>query len=212
MIFYPPCGITRMAGKRISKRNGLHPALWRSVSEIPDFPFLKFSELQEAVAARRFNLGVDPLAAAEWSDDTAGSFKKTAIAALSLLIVVSALAALVTAFWLQNYWLLAALPVQAAAFYFSQPASPIRTWVTVAGVATIPVFVNLLFNRLPTAATLVAYAGMTFAAVRAAAFITSSAFRKALLSDEKLFLTAYADRICTVRDNKKDRVYSLTQK
>jgi hypothetical protein len=57
------------------------------------------------------------------------------------------------------------------------------------------------------ASVLVAYAGLTFAAVRAAGFITGSAFRKALASDEDLFLGAYSERACTVRDNETKRVY-----
>jgi len=61
---------------------------------------------------------------------------------------------------------------------------------------------------LPIAATLVAYAGLTFATVRAAGYMTNSAFRKALLADETLFLAAYAAGACTVRNNQTKVVYS----
>jgi hypothetical protein len=46
----------------------------------------------------------------------------------------------------------------------------------------------------------VAYAGLTFAAVRAAAFISASAFRKALLSDARLFLAVYERGKCSLRN------------
>jgi uncharacterized membrane protein YcgQ (UPF0703/DUF1980 family) len=181
---------------------------WASVSDIPGFPFDTFEELQAAVAVRSFNVGVDALAAAEWSDRFNSGLNRFVITALSILLLAAAVAAIVAAFVIREYWLLAALPVQAAAFYVSHPASPFRRWVTIGGAASIAVFINFLFNGAPIAATVVAYAGLTFAAVRAAGYITNSSFRKALLSDEELFLAAYANRACTVRNNRTERVYT----
>jgi hypothetical protein len=179
-----------------------------TVADIPGFPFDTFEEMQVAVRERSFGLGVSSLAAAEWLDGSGPRFKRGVVVALSLLLFGAAIAAAVAAFWLGNYWLLAAVPIQAFAFYVSQPSSPIRKWVTVAGAVSIIIFANLLFNRLTTAATLVAYAGLTFAAVRAAGYIADSAFRKKLLSDERLFIKAYAGRACTLRNNRTKQVYS----
>lgn len=180
---------------------------WQSVGEISGFPFDSFEELQAAVRIKSFNVGVDPLAAAQWSDSFNRKSNKIVIAMLSGLLILSALAAVVAAFVIGEYWLLAALPAQALTFYVSHPASPLRKWVTVAGAASVAVFINFLLNGYVTGATIVAYAGLTFAAVRAAGFISNAAFRKALLADEDLFLAAYADRVCTVRNNRTERVY-----
>ena len=198
----------RISGEgRATRANGAKRAD-KTVAEITGFPFDTFEELQTAVSKRSFSLGVDSLAAAEWLDKSKFRFKKTAVVALSLLLFIAAIAAAVAAFWLGNYWLLAAIPIQALSFYLSQPSSPVRTWITVAGAASIIVFANLLFNRMTTAATLVAYAGLTFAAVRAAAYIADSAFRRALLADEHLFLLAYNRRACTLRNNRTKEVYA----
>lgn len=179
-----------------------------SVGEIPDFPFENFDQLRAAAAMRSFNVGVDSLAAAEWSERFNSRINKAIIAGLSLLLVVAAIAAVVAAMLTGEYWLVAALPVQAVAFYLSHPSSPIHKWVTIAGAVSVAVFLDLLFNALPIAAALVAYAGLTFAAVRAAGYITNAAFRRALLSDESLFLNAYANGACTLRNNQTKRVYS----
>lgn len=181
---------------------------WQSVGEIPGFPFDSFEELQAAVRIKSFNIGVDPLAAAEWSNSFNTRLNKASVALLSILLIVAAIAAVVAAFVVPDYWLLAALPAQALTFYVSHPASPIRKWVTVAGAASVVVFINFLLNGYVTEATIVAYAGLTFAAVRAAGFISNAAFRKALLADEDLFLAAYASRVCTVRNNRTERVYA----
>lgn len=179
-----------------------------SVAEINNFPFETFEQLQAAVAIRSFNVGVDALAAAKWSDTFNSKIKKAVVTALSLLLLAAALAAIVAAFITGDYWLIAALPIQAVTFYTSHPASPIRKWVTIAGALSVAAFIDLLLNGFLIAATLVAYAGLTFAAVRAAGYIANSGFRKAILSDERLFLEAYDRGECTVRNNQSGRVYS----
>ena len=182
--------------------------LLTSVAEINNFPFETFEQLQAAVAIRSFNVGVDALAAAKWSDNFNSTVKKGVVTALSLLLLVAALAAIVAAFITGDYWLIAALPIQAVTFYTSHPASPIRKWVTIAGALSVAAFIDLLLNGFLIAAALVAYAGLTFAAVRAAGYISNSGFRKAILSDERLFLEAYNRGECTVRNNQSGRVYS----
>lgn len=180
-----------------------------SVAEINNFPFESFEQLQAAVAIRSFNVGVDALAAATWSDNFNTRLKKAVVTALSLLLLAAALAAIVAAFVTGNYWLMAALPIQAVTFYTSHPASPIRKWVTIGGALSVAAFIDLLLNGFLIAATLVAYAGLTFAAVRAAGYIANAGFRKAILSDERLFLEAYESGECTVRNNQSGRVYSV---
>jgi hypothetical protein len=181
---------------------------YANVAEINAFPFETFEELQAAVAMRSFNIGVDALAAAKWSDKFNSRIKRATIGALSLLILAAGLAAVVAAFITRDYWLLLAVPIQGFTFYISHPASPIRKWVTIGGVLSIAAFVDLFLNGMLIPATLVAYAGLTFAAVRAAGYISNSGFRKAVLSDEHLFLEAYAAGACTVRNNRTKRVYS----
>ena len=181
---------------------------WESIGDIPGFPFEDFDQLKAAVAIRSFNIGVDSLAAAKWSRQFNTKFKKAIIAALSLLLVAAAVPSVVVAVLTREYWLFAAAPIQALVFYLSHPASPIHKWVTIGGAVSVAVFLDLLLNGLPIAAALVAYVGLTFAAVRAAGYITNSTFRKALLSDENLFLAAYADGACTLRNSQTKQVYS----
>jgi hypothetical protein len=179
-----------------------------SVAEIPRFPFETFDQMQAAVAIKSFNIGVDPLAAAEWSGQFSSASRKALVTGLSLLLVIAAAASVVAAILANNYWLIAAVPIQGASFYISHPASPIRKWVTIAGAASVLLFIDLLLNGWILAATFVAYAGLTFAAVRAAGYITNAAFRKALLKDEELFLAAFDNGKCTLRNSRTKQVYS----
>lgn len=175
---------------------------WPSVG-----PFRSFAQLQKAIADRKASLGVDPLAAARWADAHLNSFKKSFIAALSLLLIASAVASVIGAVWFANYWLLAAVPIQAAVFYLAQPALKFQRWATVGGVVLIFVFIEFLLSGLITPATLAAYAALTFASVRASGFVTNSAFRKALVADESLFIAAYSSRLCSIREKETKKVY-----
>ena len=170
-------------------------------------PFKNYAELQRAYADKKIGIGVDPLAAAEWSAAANNQLNKILIQGLSLLLILAAVASIIAAFVVGNYWLLLALPIQALAFYGAHLDAPFRMWVTLAGVASLIIFIDFLFNQMPTAATLVAYAGLTFAAVRASSSITHSAFRKALTTNEELFLDAFANKACTIRDSKTKQVY-----
>ena len=185
----------------------------------PDFksvkgrlPFTSFPELQRAIDAKKFAIGVDPLAAAEWSATQGNKLKRMLISALSILLVLAALAAIMVAVITQNYWLLLAIPIQAAVFYLANSNTAIRLWVTVAGVVSLLGFLNLLLNEKPTAATLVAYAGLTFAAVRASSSLTNAAFRKALAMNETLFVEAFINNACTLRNSKTQQVYEYLSK
>jgi hypothetical protein len=182
---------------------------WQTVADIPRFPFEDYEQLKAAVAIRSFNIGVNSLAAAEWSEKSNSRIKRSIVTALSLLIMLAAIASVVAAFLTGEYWLLAAAPIQAVAFYLSHPASPIHKWVTIGGAISVAVFLNLLFNGFVIAAALVAYVGLTFAAVRAAGYITNSSYRTSLLEDETMFVNAYADGACTLRNNRTKVVYSV---
>ena len=183
-------------------------AEWPTVADIPGFPFESFEQLQAAVAYRSFSVGVDSFAAARWSEAHNDRLSRAIVTLLSLVLVLAAIASVIAAFWTGRYLLLAALPIQGLAFYLSHPSSPFRRWVTLAGVATIILFLEMLLYRLPVAAVLVAYAGLTFAAVRAAGYLNNAAFRYALMRDEGLFLEAYSARACTIRNKETGRVYA----
>ena len=175
-------------------------------------PCENFPELQSAIADKRFGVGVDPYAAARWSAAEGTEFKNFLITSLSILLILAAIAAILVAIVTHNYWLLLAVPIQAAVFYLANSNTAIRLWVTVAGVVSLIFFFNLLLNEMPTAATLVAYAGLTFAAVRASSSLTNAAFRQALVADEALFIEAFMNRACTLRNNKTKQVYEYPQK
>ncbi|MBI3653953.1 MAG: hypothetical protein HY231_23220 [Acidobacteria bacterium] len=174
-------------------------------------PFNNFDELQRAFAAKQYSFGVNPLAAAEWSEQQNSQLNRALISGLSILLVVAAIASIGVAVAIKNYWLLLALPIQVLAFYAAHLDAPYRTWVTLGGVASLIVFLDFLFNDRPTAATLTAYVGLTFAAVRASTLITNSAYRKALATNDQLFVEAFTNCACTVRHNKSKEVFAYKE-
>jgi hypothetical protein len=182
-------------------------ACLRAVGDIPQLPVNSFAELQAAVRDRRISVGIDSLAAARWSADYGKAINRVVIAGLSLLLIGAAAASVITAVSLGSYWLLAAPAVQAVAFYVSPASFARRRWVTAGAVVSVLVLANLLLNNLTTAATLTAYATLTFGAVRAAGYVTGSGFRKALLADEELFVTAFTSGACSLREKATGQMF-----
>jgi hypothetical protein len=178
-----------------------------SVTDIPGFPYESFAGLQQAAAAKKANVGVDPLAAAEWSAEHSRGPARIAVSLLSVLLLAAGAAALVVAVVTRDYLLIAAIPSMAVAFYFSNPGYKYHKQVTVAVAAVVAVFVDMLVNGFVTPAIIAAYAALTFAAVRAAGMLTNSAFRRYLLADEASFLDAFRAGACSLRDNKTEQVY-----
>ena len=181
----------------------------KSVSDIPGFPFRDFLDLQQALSKKRFGIGVDPLAAAEWSDRSGTKPTRIVIGFFSILLLGAALSAIAAAFVFGNYWLLLAVPVMAVTFYASHPGNPAQKWVTVAGALSVVLFIELFVNGLKSGAILVAFAALTFAVVRIVGFINNRAFRKALGSSEPVFVAAYSDRKCTLKENESGKIYSV---
>src|SRR5215471_21822913 len=81
-----------------------------SVSDIPGFPYESYAELQQAASSRKANIGVDPLAAAEWSAQHAAGPARIAVSVLSVLLVAAGAAALVASIVTHDYLLIAAVP------------------------------------------------------------------------------------------------------
>jgi hypothetical protein len=125
------------------------------------------------------------------------------------LVIAELISAVAAAVLLENYWLLGAAPIIAIAFYFSHPGGKLQRWVTVSGAVSIAVVIDLLLNGLQTAAILVAYGAITFAVVRTVGYLNNRTFRRALVSDESLFIAAYSNRECNLKDNASGEVYSV---
>jgi len=177
------------------------------VSDIPGFPYSSFEELQQAAGRKKANIGVDPLAAAEWCAKHSTGPSKIAVTLLSFLLVAAAGAALVAALVTRDYLLIAAIPSMAVAFYFSNPGYKYHKQVSVAVAAIVAVFVDMLINGFVTPAIIAAYAALTFATVRAAGMLTNAAFRRYLLGDEASFLEAFRNGACSLRDSDTEQVY-----
>src|SRR5260370_5920891 len=119
-----------------------------SVSDIPGFPYGSFAELQQAAARKKANIGVDPLAAAEWSDAHATGVARIAVPFLSVLLVAAGSAALIVALLTHDYLLIAPIPAMAIAFYFSNPGYKYHKQVTVAVAAVVRRVFCTLVNRV----------------------------------------------------------------
>lgn len=201
-----------MAKELIDRRTmkAMQPSSWSCVREIPEFPFRQFDELQEAVEKRRFALGIDPVAAAEWSPRQGGlnsKFGQAVVTVLSVGLFALSLTCVWEALASGNYLLLIGIPIIVAGFLLSEPSSPVRPFVSAAGFLSVVVFADLILRERATAAWLVGCFAMTFVSVRTAALIHIGRFRNAILGEEATFLSLFEHAQCTLRERDTGRVF-----
>lgn len=190
-------------------RKAVKPALWQGVREIPDFPFEEFEQLQEAIEKRHYALGIDPVAAAEWSSRRGGinsKFGQAVVTVLSVGLFALGLTCVWEAVASGNYLLLIGIPIVVIGFFISEPSSPIRPFVSAAGFLSVLFFADLILRDRATAAWLVGCFALTFVSVRTVALIHVGRFRNAILGTEPAFLYMYERSLCTLRDKKTGRV------
>ncbi|MEW6730201.1 MAG: hypothetical protein AB1489_02570 [Acidobacteriota bacterium] len=183
------------------------PLRWQRVSDIPDFPFDNFAELQQALSAHHYSLGIDSLTAARLSPTFSSWLGNILIKLLSLLLCASIIAVLTATIWLSNYWLLLGVPIVAVMFVISSPTISGRQLFSIIGGLAILLALDCWLRDLSIAACLFGMAGYTFVAVRLANYITRTSLCEAIAADESIFLYMFERASCTIRDNKTGRVY-----
>ena len=171
---------------------------WKSVSEIPDFPFESFEELTAALESGTYGIGVDQIVARRLNrlthDFRAGLLFES-VFGLPLLIIVGAVVGAVV---LRNGWLLFAIPVGLVAFFWSVPYHPLRTCITAVAAASLIGLLASLGYRYQAPSCLFASFLVTFLAIRWQVAFSTRRMRAAVSSSEIMFLYMYEKHAVTV--------------
>ena len=172
---------------------------WKSVSEIPDFPFESFEELTAAIESGTYSIGVDQAAARrlhKLTHDFRAGLLFESVFMIPLLIIVGAV---VGAILLRNGWLLAAIPVGWVAFFWSVPFHPLGTCMTAVAAASLIGLLASLGFRYQAPTCLFGSFLLTFLAVRWQVAFSTRRMRSTACSSETLFLYMFENHAVTVR-------------
>ncbi len=89
---------------------------WRSISEIPDFPFKSFGDLQQAVAEGRCYVSVDKSSAHRFAHLFNGPVTRALDTLLSLAPIFVAIASVIAAISFRNAWFVIGVPAALIGF------------------------------------------------------------------------------------------------
>ncbi len=145
---------------------------WRSVSEIPNFPFSSFGDVQRAVADGQCYLSVDDSKAYRFAHLTSSRRARAFNGFLSWVPILAALAYLVAAIMKRNAWLLLGLPGAALGFVIgASSVNLVRSFLTSAARDPAEALASLrgLFLPIPVSLFVVAHKPAVALPCRAAA-------------------------------------------
>ena len=126
----------------------LRPKLrWKSVAEIPNFPYSSFSTVRQALASREISLGIDYTTANLLAGIAYGVIWATVSSLVAAMPILLSIALLAVAFFRGDYWLLLGIPLAFFGQFSSNPYNRARTGCFVGAVAIACVAVWLLFNH-----------------------------------------------------------------
>jgi hypothetical protein len=106
----------RETGMLFAEDKLLSASRWRSASEIPNFPFKSFSDMQQAVAEGRCYISVDSSQAHLFAHLFNGPVARALDGLLSWVPILVATASVFAAIYFRNAWLLIGVPAAVLAF------------------------------------------------------------------------------------------------
>ena len=207
----------------------LSASRWRSVSEIPSFPFKSFSDMQQGIAEGRCYISVDSSQAHRFSHLFNGPGARALNGLLSWVPILVSLATVFAAIYFRNAWLLIGVPAAVLAFVVgASSVNLLRPILTVAPrdptvplplrlaarilLAVMPfgtvigvlLFLGFLLSAHTTAAWTVASYLISVSALRSFRTRGAVALNSAVRRSEALFLFALSRGLCGLRDKATD--------
>jgi hypothetical protein len=202
---------------------------WRSVSEIPNFPFKSFGDVQRAVAEGRCYVSVDKSAAHRFTHLFSGPATRALDGFLSLVPIFMAIASVIVSISFRNAWLLIGVPAAVIGFVVGGSVhNLLRRILRVAprdSAVPLPLRLaaRILLALMPFEAVIgvLLFGGLVLSAHTSAAWIVASylisvyairsflsrgaiALNSAAQRSESLFLFALSRGLCGLRDKSTD--------
>lgn len=119
---------------------------WKSISEIPGFPFPSFSAVQQALASREISLGIDYTIANLLAGSAYGIIWATVSSLAAAMPILLSVALLAIALFRGDYWLLLGIPLAFFGQLSSNPYNNSRPGCAVVAIGIVCVAVWLLFS------------------------------------------------------------------
>ena len=160
----------------------------QNLSDVPGCPVASFSDLSRGVDAGEFFVGVDYMAANKLAHSIFGLYGSLIAGLISWVPYLVATACLPTGYFLDDFWVLAGVPLALIAMFFASPVNPARRLATLTGVLAAGGVAWFWSQSVATLTVLCLSYAVSFYAIRFLYFHNSRKLTRAALDSEPLFL------------------------
>ena len=172
----------------------LRPKLrWKSVSEIPGFPFASFSAVRHALASREFSLGIDYTIANQLAGSIYGVLWATVSSLVAAAPILLSIVLLIAAFVRGDYWLLLGIPLAFFGQFSANPYNRSRAGCAVVVVLITCVAVWLLMSQRASLGIALLALPLAFLANTVLYAVNQARLRNWAISSEVLFVGLFEE-------------------
>lgn len=180
---------------------------WRKIEDIPDFPLNSFEDVKRRVEANQFGLGIDFTTSNELAQWLYGGGHKLFFLLLASTPIIVAIASLVLAFVLGNYWLLVGVVLGFAGQFLSNPYNPSKNfWKPIVGILFL-VFVYGLWQGKETMTYLSAFFIFPFFINTFLYGMNQNKLEAVAMGSENIFIYLYQTGKLGLKDNSNEQMY-----
>ena len=180
---------------------------WRRIEDVPNFPLNSFEDVKRRVEANQFSIGIDFTTSNELAHWLYGGGHKLFFLLLASTPFIIAIASLVLAFVLGNYWLLFGVVLGFAGQFLSNPYNPSRNfWKPGVGLLFL-FFVYGLWQGKETMAYLSAFFAFSFFINGFLYSMNQNKLKAIAINSEKVFIFLYQIEKLGLKDNSNEKMY-----
>jgi len=180
---------------------------WNKIEDIPDFPLNTFEDVKRRVEANQFGVGIDFTTSNEFAQWLYGGGHKLFFLLLASTPIIVAIASLVLAFVLGNYWLLVGIVLGFAGQFLSNPYNPSKNfWKPIVGILFL-VFVYGLWQGKETMTYLSAFFVFPFFINSFVYSMNQDKLKAVAMQSEKIFIFLYQNGKLGLKDNSNEQMY-----
>ena len=180
---------------------------WRKIEDVPNFPLTSFEDVKRRVEANQFSIGIDFTTSNKLAQWLYGGGHKYFFLLLAASPFIIAVASLVLAFVLGDYWLLLGVVLGFAGQFLSNPYNPSRHfWKPVVGLLFL-VFVYALWQSKETMTYLSAFFIFPFFINGFLYSMNQNKLKAIAMNSEKVFIFLYQIEKLGLKDNSKEKMY-----
>lgn len=181
---------------------------WNSVEKIPHFPMDSFTELQNAISNKTYDVGVDFTTANQLSSWIFGKVYTILYLILTWVPYIVVAASIVLSIVLNNYWLCIGIALAFFGMLVSNPYNPTKSFWSFISVCLFGIFVYGVLNKSETIALLSAFFVVPFFTNSYLYGSNAYLVRKLALNSEKVFIYLFQNNKMYLRHNATNKIHS----